>query len=108
MRVVLHAAMVLSLGLGTAAGAYAEPYAGADLGNGKALHYSKRCASCHTEQTGRDESFIYLRDDRKVKTLFDLRRYVSLCNMGQNLQLFPEEERDVAAYLNAQYYKFKE
>lgn len=108
MPYALHAAMVLGIGIGLAAGAHAEPFAGADLANGKALHYSKRCAACHTEQTGRDESFIYLRDERKVKTLFELRRFVSLCNMGQNLQLFPEDERDVAAYLNAQYYKFKE
>lgn len=108
MRYALHAVMVLGFGSGLAGVASAEPFAGADLANGKALHYSKRCASCHTEKTGRDESFIYLRDDRKVKTLFELRRFVSLCNMGQNLQLFPEDERDIAAYLNAQYYKFKE
>ena len=88
--------------------AEADPFAGADLKNGRELHYSKQCASCHSEKTGRDEGFMYLREDRKVKTLFDLRRFVSLCNMGQHLEMFPEDERDVAAYLNERYYKLKE
>lgn len=87
------------------AGVAAQPFPGADLANGKQLHYAKRCASCHSEKTGRDEAFIYVRDERKVKTLFDLRRTVSMCNMQMKLELFPEDERDVAAYLNQQYYK---
>lgn len=86
-------------------GAHADPFPGADLANGKDINYSKRCAACHTEKTTRDEAFIYQRDDRKVKTLYDLRRYVSLCNMELKLELFPEDERDVAAYLNQQFYK---
>lgn len=77
----------------------------ADLANGSEIHTGKRCAACHAEKTGRDAAFMYQRADRKVKSLFDLRRYVSLCNMELNLELFPEDERDVAAYLNEQYYK---
>ena len=80
----------------------------ADLANGRDIHYSKRCAACHTEKTSMDEAFIHTRPDRKVKTLYDLRRYVSLCNMELNLALFPEDERDVAAYLNQRFYKLKE
>jgi mono/diheme cytochrome c family protein len=86
-------------------GASANPFPEADLANGRELHHSKRCVACHTEKTQRDEAFIYQRDDRKVRTLFDLRRYVSLCNMELKLELFPEDERDVAAYLNQQFYK---
>ena len=87
--------------------AQANPFPDADLSNGRELHYSKRCAACHTEKTSRDEAFIYQRDDRKVRTLYDLRRYVSLCNMELKLELFPEDERDVAAYLNQQYYRLE-
>ena len=88
--------------------AVAEPFPDADLANGKQIHESKRCASCHIEKTGRDEAFIYLRDDRKVKTLFDLRRMVSICSTQLQLDLFPEDERDVAAYLNQRFYKLKQ
>jgi mono/diheme cytochrome c family protein len=87
------------------AAALANPFPDADLANGKAVYQSKQCAACHMQKTGRDEAFIYQRDDRKVKSLFELRRYVSLCNMELKLDLFPEEERDVGAYLNQQYYK---
>lgn len=89
-------------------GASAEPFPDADLANGKEIHETKRCAACHSEKTGREEAFIYLRDDRKVKTLFDLRRTVSMCNMQLQLGLFPEDERDVAAYLNHHFYKLKQ
>lgn len=86
----------------------ANPFPDADLANGRKIHYEAKCASCHTEKTGRDEGFIYLRDDRKVKSVFDLKRYVSLCNSELRLELFPEDERDVAAFVNQQWYKFKQ
>jgi hypothetical protein len=96
----------LAFGLALLVGSVsAQPFAGADLENGKTLHFSKGCAGCHAEKTLRDESFMYLRSDRRVKTLFDLRRMVSVCNMQLKADLFPEDERDIAAYLNQQYYK---
>jgi mono/diheme cytochrome c family protein len=88
--------------------AAADPFPGADLANGRRIHYESKCASCHTEKTGRDEGFIYLRDERKVKTIFELKRYVSLCNSELRLELFPEDERDVAAFVNQQWYQLKE
>jgi mono/diheme cytochrome c family protein len=97
--------LVAALLLHFAGVALADPFPDADLANGRDLHYGKKCASCHTEITGRDEAFIYLRDERKVKTLFDLRRTVSFCNMNLKLELFPEDERDVAAFVNQQFYK---
>lgn len=100
--------MLLAACATLAGGARANPFPDADLANGREIHYAKRCASCHTEKTGREEAFIHQREDRKVKTLFDLRRYVSLCNMELKLELFPEDERDVAAYLNQQFYKLKD
>lgn len=105
LRVWAGRVLAFGLGLPPAAMADAAPFPDADLANGREIHYSKRCAACHTEKTTRDEAFIYRRDDRKVRTLYDLRRYVSLCNMELKLELFPEDERDVAAYLNRQYYK---
>jgi hypothetical protein len=86
----------------------ADPFPGADLENGRKIHYESKCASCHSEKTGRDEGFIYLRDERKVKSLFELKRYVSLCNSELRLGLFPEDERDVAAFVNLQWYRLKD
>ncbi len=87
--------------------AQANPFPDADLANGKAINDSKRCAACHTEQTGLNEAGFYQRPDRKVKTLFDLRRQVSLCSSQLSLDLFPDDERDLAAYLNKTFYKLE-
>ena len=84
---------------------HANPFAGADLGNGRALHDSKRCAACHIDKTAHDEAGFYQRPDRKVKTLSDLQRQVGLCNSQLRLELFPDDERDIAAYLNTAFYK---
>lgn len=101
-------ALLLPLAAASAA-AGAEHFPGADLDNGRALHTSLRCVACHTEKTHRSEDgFIYLREERKVKSLFDLRRYVSTCNSELSLHMFPEDERDVAAFLNQTYYQLKE
>jgi len=88
--------------------ASASPFPDADLANGRKIHFESKCAACHEEKTGRDAGFIYLRDERKVKSIFDLKRYVSLCNSELRLGLFPEDERDVAAFVNQQWYKLKE
>ena len=108
MKLLMPAPIVILKAIGALAvytTALAQPFPDADLANGKDINNTKRCAACHTEKTTRDEAFIYQRPDRKVKTLYDLRRYVSLCNMELKLELFPEDERDVAAYLNQQFYK---
>lgn len=97
--------MCMSLAALPHALAQSPHFPGADLAHGRTLHYERKCASCHTEKTGRDESFMYLRDDRKVRSLADLRRYVSLCNSELRLELFPDDERDVAAFLNQTFYK---
>jgi hypothetical protein len=39
--------------------------------------------------------------------LAKLKSQVALCNTELRLDLFPEDEADVVAYLNKQFYKFK-
>ncbi|WP_235823493.1 hypothetical protein [Azohydromonas sediminis] len=107
MRLLLHLATGL-LAAGVGSSAAANPFPDADLANGRKIHFESKCAACHEEKTGRDAGFIYLRDERKVKSIFDLKRYVSLCNSELRLGLFPEDERDVAAFVNQQWYKLKE
>ena len=78
-----------------------------DLANGKTIDQQK-CYACHAKKTGfRNGDMIYTRSDGKVKSIGDLKKMVSLCNTELRLDLFPEDEADVAAYLNQQFYKFK-
>jgi cytochrome c len=82
-------------------------FASADLVNGKAIDQQK-CYACHAKKTGfGNGDMIYTRSDSKVKSMADLKRMVGMCNTELRLDLFPEDEADVAAFLNQQFYKFK-
>jgi mono/diheme cytochrome c family protein len=77
-----------------------------DPKRGQAL-VEKSCVSCHVSMYGGDGSEIYLRPDHKVKNYAQLASRVAVCNANSGAGWFPEEEADVAAYLNQKYYKFK-
>lgn len=82
-------------------------YAAPDLANGKQIDQQK-CYACHAKKSGfGNGDMIYTRSDSKVKSIANLKRMVSLCNSELRLDLFPEDEADVVAYLNQQFYKFK-
>ena len=82
-------------------------FASPDLANGKTIDQQK-CYACHAKKTGfGNGDMIYTRSDSKVKSMADLKRMVGLCNTELRLDLFPEDEADVAAFLNQQFYKFK-
>lgn len=94
-------AMILSALL--SAPAFAAP----DLANGKTIDQQK-CYACHAKKTGfGNGDMIYTRSDSKVKSVANLKRMVAMCNTELRLDLFPEDEADVVAYLNKQFYKFK-
>ena len=80
----------------------------ADADKGKALVAEKKCEGCHHNKTMGDASAVYLRKDRKVTSLEKLKAQVALCNSELNLQMFPDEEENVVAFLNHAYYKFPE
>lgn len=78
-----------------------------DLDNGKNIDQQK-CYACHAKKTGfGNGDMVYTRSDSKVKSLANLKKMVGLCNNELRLDLFPEDETDVVAYLNQQFYKFK-
>jgi len=79
----------------------------ADPGEGKKLVSEKKCETCHHNKTMGDAAAIYLRKDRKVTSMEKLKAQVALCNSELGLQLFPDEEEHIVAYLNQAYYKFK-
>ena len=78
----------------------------ADPAQGHKLVEQKGCENCHNNQTLGDASAIYLRKDRHVTSLEKLKSQVAVCNSELNLQLFPEDEEHIVAYLNQEYYKF--
>ena len=79
----------------------------ADPVEGKKLVAEKKCETCHHNKTMGDASAVYLRKDRKVTSLAKLKAQVALCNSELGLQLFPDDEEHIVAYLNQAYYKFK-
>lgn len=75
------------------------PAVAADLANGKALHDSA-CKTCHQPD-------IYTRKDRKIHSIAELNKQVTRCQQGAGEHWNAVQIEDVAAYLNATYYKFK-
>jgi hypothetical protein len=85
----------------------APAFAAPDLANGKTIDQQK-CYACHAKKTGfGNGDMIYTRSDSKVKSIANLKKMVGICNTELRLDLFPEDEVDVVAYLNQQFYKFK-
>jgi hypothetical protein len=79
----------------------------ADAAEGKKLVEQNRCETCHHNKTMGDAKAIYLRKDRHVTTMEKLVSQVSVCNSELKLQLFPDDEEHIVAYLNDTYYHFK-
>jgi mono/diheme cytochrome c family protein len=79
-----------------------------NIENGKQIDQTK-CYACHAKKTGfGNGDMIYTRSDSKVNSLVKLKTMVERCNTELRLDLFPEDEADVTAYLNKQFYKFKQ
>lgn len=74
---------------------------------GKELHAKNQCAACHIQKAGGDGSLLYTRPNRLVSNPQKLISQVALCNTRLNASLFPEDELDIAAFLNRDYYKFR-
>lgn len=82
-------------------------YAAPDIANGKKID-QQQCYACHAKKSGfGNGDMIYTRSDSRVKNLQNLKTMVARCNTELRLDLFPEDEADVTAFLNQQFYKFK-
>jgi len=78
-----------------------------DLANGKKID-QQQCYACHAKKSGfSNGDMIYTRSDSRVKNLQNLKTMVARCNTELRLDLFPEDEADVVAFLNKQFYKFE-
>ena len=97
--------MLLSALLSPIAGA-TDAWPPGDAKLGKPLH-EQSCIACHTKMYGGDGSKMYTRAGRQLSDRNELVQRVAGCNAQFNVGWFPEDEAHVAAYLNAQYYKFR-
>jgi hypothetical protein len=96
----MRAALLVPLLLASPALAWADP------AEGRKLVEDRKCEACHQAKTPSDAKAVYLRKDRKVTSWAKLKSQVALCNTELNLSLFPDEEESIAAFLNAEYYRF--
>ncbi len=76
------------------------PNTGANAENGKKLHKAK-CFGCHDTRQ-------YTRKNRIVHTYEDLHARVEFCDAASNAGFSFDELDDVVAYLNTEFYKFKQ
>ena len=84
-----------------------EPWGKIDIKKAKLLH-DEACISCHSRMYGGDGSKMYTRDGRLLMTKLDVLQRTATCNSQIQAGWFPDEEAEVAAYLNQQYYHFKD
>ena len=84
-----------------------DPWGDADPKVGKE-HHDKACIACHVRLYGGDGSKMYTREGRLLSTKLDVLQRVATCNSQVKAGWFPEEEAEVAAYLNQKYYQFKD
>jgi hypothetical protein len=73
--------------------------------DGRKLVQTHKCETCHQEKVYGPLGSIYLRKDRKVTSWAKLKSQVAACNSMLNIGLFPEDEENIAAFLNETYYK---
>lgn len=85
----------------------ADPWGDADAKAGHAKHEEK-CVACHVRLYGGDGSKMYTREGRMLSTKLDVLQRTAACNAQVQAGWFPDEEAEVAAYLNQTYYKFKD
>jgi cytochrome c553 len=111
MKTKQLSSLVVTLSLALCVNAQAQDkvrlFASADANAGKTMHAQHNCAACHQQRTEKNEAAFYTRADRKIGTQEKLIAQVAGCSAQLKLNLFPEDELNLAAYLNREYYKLK-
>lgn len=107
MKLKNSCVLVIAL-LFVSAAAHAEPFPKADPKTGKRLFDEAKCGACHNSLMGGDGSKIFTRPDHKVRDSQALAKMVRFCVNQTGAQIFPEDVEHIAAYLNQQFYKFKQ
>ncbi len=108
MRMTAAFAMVFA-SIWLSAAAHADPFAKADPGAGKKAFDEAKCNSCHnTGDKSGEGARMFTRPDRKIKDSRGLLKMVRFCVDRTGAAVFPEDMDHIAAYLNQQFYKFRQ
>jgi cytochrome c peroxidase len=99
--------IALSILLSISVTSQATPFAKGDAAKGKKTFDQHKCNSCHASMLGGDGSAMFTRADHKIKTPAALTTQITRCSTNLGLMLFEDDEENVGAYLNKNYYKFK-
>jgi hypothetical protein len=87
--------------------ATAQAFSKTDPAAGAKSYNEAKCSGCHAQRFGGNGDNAYMRPDHRVKSADALIKQVRACVTQLNVQWFPDEEENVAAYLNQRYYHFK-
>jgi mono/diheme cytochrome c family protein len=98
-------ATLFAIALSAAAQTQPAPFAAGNPAAGKAI-VERDCVSCHAQRFADDPNRMYTRPDHRVTTPQKLLAQVQACNTNLGKGYFPEDEENVAAYLNHEFYKF--
>lgn len=90
-----------------AALAQAAPFAAGDPAAGRQLFEQNNCNSCHIKVVGGDGSAIFTRTERKATSAEKLAMLIYACSGSAGMELTPQDESNLGAYLNQNYYLFK-
>jgi mono/diheme cytochrome c family protein len=101
-----HWVAILLLGMTSLSARAARPASEGNPQNGKAL-VQKSCDACHASLHGGDPTRVYSPPARKVRSFAQLVGQVHAFATNTNAGWSAEDERDAAAYLNENYYRFK-
>ena len=86
--------------------AFAAPFEGGDAKQGKKTFDEKKCNSCHEAMINGGPDAIFTRKDRKVTNPEQLVAQMKRCS-SVGITLTAQEEKNIGAYLNNAFYKFK-
>lgn len=98
---------LLLLLLCATASVQAAPFADGDPAVGKKIFEQNKCNRCHVSMVGGDGSGIFTRPDRKVTSPQKLIQQIRVCTGNVGISLTPQDEQNLGAYLNQNYYNFK-
>ena len=87
--------------------ALAQTVAQGDAAAGKRAYDEAKCGACHDKLMGGDGNRIFTRADRRITSAPALSKMIRFCIDRTGASVFPEDVDHIAAYLNANFYKFK-
>ena len=97
---------LLLLSLLISSATQAAPFATGNAEAGKKIFAQSHCNRCHVQMVGGDGSEIFTRPDHRVRSASQLVKQIGVCGGNAGANLSAQDEQNIGAYLNQNYYKF--